>query len=273
MLNRIFEISELVKKTSPLIHCITNHITIHDCANVILSTGAKPIMAEHKKEVAEITKMSKALCINLGNITDNRMESMLISGLVAKENKIPMIIDLVGIGCSSLRLDFSKELINQCSPNVIKGNMSELKALVGVSNATGIDVGAKDLVSEETVLYNADIIRQIAKKFDTIVVATGVLDIISSKNETYIIKNGCYMLSKITGTGCMLNVLIGSFISQGRILEGCILGTLLMGIAGEISECDNKTGSFALNLMNNISDISYDIMKKYAKLERVQINE
>ncbi len=100
-IDNLLQIKKNIKSRKPLIHCITNPISINDCANMVLATGGKPIMAEHPLEVAEITSVSKALGVNLGNITDIRMESMLISGKVAFKNKIPQVIDLVGVGCSN----------------------------------------------------------------------------------------------------------------------------------------------------------------------------
>ncbi|KEH99134.1 hydroxyethylthiazole kinase [Clostridium botulinum C/D str. BKT12695] len=253
----LLQIKQGVKFKNPLIHCITNPISINDCANMVLATGAKPIMAEHPLEVAEITSMANALAINLGNITDVRMESMLISGKVALKNKIPQVIDLVGTACSTLRLNYAKKFISQCKPNVIKGNMSEIKAIYGVeNNSKGIDVGVKDIINKNNIDENVKILNSLAKQTKAIVVATGVVDIITDEKDTYLIKNGCEMLSMITGTGCMLNTLIGSFISSKNILEGTILATALMGICGELSENDRGTGIFKTRLLDNMFSIS-----------------
>ena len=113
MVNNIVNLKNQIQKKAPLIHCLTNHITINDCANIILAIGGKPIMAEHREEVSEITNSSSSLVINLGNITDERMESILISGKAAKQNNIPIILDPVGVGCSSFRLSFAKKNITQ----------------------------------------------------------------------------------------------------------------------------------------------------------------
>ena len=116
-----------IRKNEPLIHCITNPISINDCANAVLATGAKPVMAEHPLEVAHITSMASVLAVNLGNITDARMESIMISGRQAEELNIPSIIDSVGVTCSDIRLKLAKEYIDMCRPAVIKGNISEIK--------------------------------------------------------------------------------------------------------------------------------------------------
>ncbi|HDK7157855.1 TPA: hydroxyethylthiazole kinase [Clostridium botulinum] len=261
------QIRQSVKLKKPLIHYITNPISINDCANMILAVGAKPIMAEHPLEVSEITAVSKSLGVNLGNITDTRMKSMLISGKTAYENKISQVIDLVGVGCSKLRLDYARKFISECHPNVIKGNMSEIKAIYGIkSSAKGIDVGACDIITEQNFHKNIEIIKTLSMGTGAVVAATGVVDIISNGTYTYVIKNGCEMLSMITGTGCMLTGLIASYISSGSILEGTVLAIALMGICGELSQHVKGTGSFRTELIDNMFNISDDMITKKIRM-------
>lgn len=260
-INNLLQIKQSVKLNKPLIHCITNPISINDCANMVLAVGAKPIMAEHPLEVAEITAKSKALGVNLGNITDTRMESMLISGKTAFENKIPQVIDLVGVACSKLRLEYAKKFISQCHPNVIKGNMSEIKAICGIkSNSKGIDVGECDIVTEKNYIENVEILKKLSLETGAVIAATGVIDIIANSTDAYLITNGCEMLSMITGTGCMLNALIASYISSGHILGGTVLAITLMGICGELSQHVKGNGSFRTELIDNMFSISDNVI-------------
>ena len=122
MQQAIPDIRKTVKQNQPLIHCITNPISINQCANAILAIGARPMMAEHPKEVSEITRTARSLMLNLGNITDARMESILISAKTAREQNIPFLLDAVGIACSTLRREYVKELLSTAIPTVIKGN-------------------------------------------------------------------------------------------------------------------------------------------------------
>ncbi|ACA54005.1 putative hydroxyethylthiazole kinase [Clostridium botulinum A3 str. Loch Maree] len=261
------QIRQSVKFKKPLIHYITNPISINDCANMILAVGAKPIMAEHPLEVSEITSISESLGINLGNITDNKMKSMLISGKTSYEKKIPQVIDLVGVGCSKLRLDYAKKFISECHPNVIKGNMSEIKAIYGIkSSAKGIDVGECDIITEQNFDENIEMIKRLSMETDSVVAATGVVDIISNGTYTYIISNGCEMLSMITGTGSMLTGIIASYISSGNILEGTALAIAIMGICGELSQNVKGTGSFRNELIDNMFSISDDIIIKKIRI-------
>lgn len=271
LITKMINIKNKVRINKPLIHCITNHITINDCANVVLSAYGKPIMAEHYKEVSEITASSNALAVNIGNITDNRMESIMISGKIAYEKKIPSIIDVVGVSCSSLRLNFAMDFIGKCKPSVIKGNMSEIKAIFGLdTKSKGIDVNDEDITTEDNISNNIYVVKNLSRKINSVVVATGAIDIISNGDETYIIENGCMELSKITGTGCMLNVLIATYMSSNDILNSAILGTVTMGICGELSSKISKgTASFKIGLLDNISIITDNDIVERMKIVKV----
>ncbi len=272
MLNivKVENIINSIRSNAPLIHCITNPISINDCANAVLAVGAKPIMAEHPKEVAKITSMASVLAVNLGNITDARINSIMISGKTSLENNIPSVIDAVGVTCSDIRLELAKEYINLCRPAVIKGNISEIKVLNGLSSdAAGIDVSDKDTFSSDNEVkmkYTGELVKELAKKTNSVVVATGVVDTISDGCEVYYIQNGCEMMSSITGTGCMLNVLIASYISAGKytdtkILDNAICATALLGIAGERArdytlKNNAGLGTFHVRLLDEISLIN-----------------
>ena len=272
MLNivKVENIINSIRSNAPLIHCITNPISINDCANAVLAVGAKPIMAEHPKEVAKITSMASVLAVNLGNITDARINSIMISGKTSLENNIPSVIDAVGVTCSDIRLELAKEYINVCRPAVIKGNISEIKVLNGLSSdAAGIDVSDKDTFSSDNEVkmkYTGELVKELAKKTNSVVVATGVVDTISDGCEVYYIQNGCEMMSSITGTGCMLNVLIASCISAGKytdtkILDNAICATALLGIAGERArdytlKNNAGLGTFHVRLLDEISLIN-----------------
>ena len=266
-------VRKTIRDSKPLIHCITNPISINDCANVVLATGAKPIMAEHPREVAGITGMAKALAVNLGNITDARMESILISGVEATKKNIPAIIDVVGVTCSDLRLSLAQEFIQKCRPAVIKGNISEIKALSGITtDAVGLDASDQDLFSMENIkslLQVIEIVKSLSNKTGAVVLASGKVDTISDGKCTYLIENGCEMLSSITGTGCMLNVLTGAFLSTTDPIDAAVYATAMMGISGELAETDQGCGTFRCRLLDTINTIHQEELSKRIKLKSV----
>ncbi|OAA92606.1 hydroxyethylthiazole kinase [Clostridium coskatii] len=268
LINNLLQIKRNVKIKKPLIHYITNPISINDCANSMLAIGAKPIMAEHPLEVSEITSASNALGVNLGNITDVRMKSMLISGKTAFKERIPQVIDLVGVGCSKLRFNYAKKFISQCHPDVIKGNLSEIRAICGIeSNAKGIDAGECDRITDDNFDENIEIVKKLSLRTNSVIAATGAVDVITNSSKTYLIKNGCKMLSMVTGTGCMVTALIASYISSLDIFGGTILAVSLMGICGELSHHVTGIGSFRTDLIDNLFTISDNTIINKIKCE------
>lgn len=245
---------EALHKKAPLIHSITNPISINDCANIILSIGGKPIMAEHPLEVKEITSRADALVVNLGNITDARMEAMLISGKAAKEKNIPALIDLVGAGCSKLRLKFAEGFLEECSPAVIKGNMSEIKAIAGLeTDAAGVDASEKDKVTGENIKSSCRIAESLSKKHNAVVAVSGEKDIITDGESTFIVENGVKKLSEITGSGCMQGALMGAFLSVGEPLIAAAAGASFLGIAGEYADKPScGIGTFRIKLFDSL---------------------
>ncbi|HWT27027.1 MAG TPA: hydroxyethylthiazole kinase, partial [Mobilitalea sp.] len=122
-------IIEKIREKSPLVHCITNYVTVNDCANILLACGASPIMADDRLEVEEITSISNALVINIGTLNERTVDSMLAAGRKANELNHPVILDPVGAGASRLRTDTVKRLLSEVKFSVIRGNISEIKAV------------------------------------------------------------------------------------------------------------------------------------------------
>ncbi len=269
LLSQLEPILTYIQQEAPLIHCITNPISINDCANILLAIGARPIMAEHPDEVAEITAIAKGLALNLGNITDARMASMKISAGAAKDKGIPFVLDLVGLSCSRLRQKYAKELLQIAVPDIIKGNISELRTLLGLPTTPGmgVEAGQKEMVTQENALEYARIFQKQAREYHTLLLATGPIDLVVSSEEAYIIANGSNALASITGTGCMNNVLAGACLAGVHGISSqatnntlaAILSCLLLGIAGENIQdiyLSQGPGSFHYSLMDSISQLT-----------------
>lgn len=282
LLSQLEPILTYIQQDAPLIHCITNPISINDCANILLAIGARPIMAEHPDEVAEITAIAKGLALNLGNITDARMASMKISAGAAKDKVIPFVLDLVGLSCSRLRQKYAKELLQIAVPDIIKGNISELRTLLGLPTTPGmgIEAGQKEMVTQENALEYAKIFQKQAREYHTILLATGPIDLVVSSDEAYIIANGSNALASITGTGCMNNVLAGACLAGVHGISSqatnntlaAILSCLLLGIAGENIQdiyLNQGPGSFHYSLMDSISKLTPQTIAKQCNITKL----
>lgn len=269
MQQTISEIRKTVRQNQPLIHCITNPISINQCTNGILAVGARPMMAEHPKEAAEITQTAQALMINLGNITDVRMKSMRICAKTAGEQNIPSLLDTVGIACSGLRREYVHDLLNITVPTVIKGNYSEIQALYQDSyHAPGVDADSD--LNASTIDYAA---ISLAKSLGTIILASGKTDIVTDGNYLYHIHNGTSQLSQVTGTGCLLGALCTAYLSAKVGLEAVITGCSVLGICGELARTDKGTGTFLYNLMDALSTLTDADIEQNIKVEEISIEE
>lgn len=255
-----------VRQKQPLIHCITNPISINQCANAILAVGGRPMMAEHPKEVAEITRTAKTLMLNLGNITDVRMESIENSAQTAARAEIPILLDAVGIACSRLRRDYIHELLSAVTPTVIKGNYSEINALYQDSyHSSGVD--AEDL--DVTAISHAAV--TLAREMNTIILASGKVDIVTDGKQLVHVHNGTPQLSTVTGTGCMLGALCATYLSANTQMEAVITACVVLGIGGEMAETQQGSGTFFVNLMDALSTLTAENIYTNINLEDISL--
>ena len=252
-----------VYEKKPLIHCITNPISINQCANAVLAAGARPVMAEHPLETAEITQTASALMLNIANITDVRMKSIKISSDTAKKYHIPSVLDIVGISCSQLRRNYVHELLDSYIPNVIKGNYSEICAL---SDETYKSAGV-DSHPSATFRKTLDSAVSSAQKYNTVILASGKTDIVTDGKRAAYIHNGSPRLAEITGTGCMQGALTAVYLSVAEDFESAVTACTVMGICGELASHAEGTGSFYTSLLDSLSLLKHSDIEKYMRLE------
>ncbi|MFD0713809.1 hydroxyethylthiazole kinase [Paenibacillus sp. GCM10027626] len=258
-----------VRQTKPLVHHLTNYVTVNDCANVTLAIGASPIMADDIEEAAEITAISSALVLNIGTLNKRTIESMLAAGEKANEMSIPVVLDPVGAGASNFRNQTVRMMLERLQFSVIRGNMSEIRYIAGLQATTkGVDASEADL--ENSLQSGIDIASGLAAQYNCTVAITGETDIVSDGKTVICIENGHPMLGSITGTGCMCTSLIASFCgSTGDYRMAAVAGLLCTGIAGEhaYENAGQKgNGSYRTALIDEISKISAQTIHKGAKV-------
>ena len=269
-MNNIREFSRLieaVRSKKPLVHHITNYVTVNDCANATLAIGASPIMADAIEEAADIAAISSSLVINIGTLNERTIESMIAAGKSANAHGIPIVFDPVGAGASKLRNDTTEKILSELKVSVIRGNISEIRYISGLSsNTKGVDASESDSSSNA-----GEITRELAQRLGCVVAATGATDAISGGHRTVYIKNGTPMLSCITGAGCMCSSLVGSFAgaAPGELFAGTAAAILCMGIAGDISAEKNSSagnGSFRSGVLDAIYNMDAATLEKRARL-------
>ena len=227
-----------VRERRPLIHCITNYVTANDVANLLLACGASPIMADEPEEVEEITARCAGLCLNLGTPSRRTIPSLMRAGVKAGELGRPVVLDPVGVGASALRLRTAQELMARVTFTVLRGNVSELRALAGGQEHTrGVDAGGADAVTEAELERGVAFAKGTARRTGTVVAVTGAIDLVSDGEQCVVIRNGRPEMGLVTGTGCQLSALTAAYLaaSPEHPLEAAAAAVCAMGVAGELA--------------------------------------
>lgn len=230
-----YDILQRVQQEAPLVHCITNTVTINDCANAALACGGRPIMADDPSETAEVTALAKALVLNTGTLHQQTIPAMFASGQAANERGIPVILDPVGAGVSRFRTEHILRLLEQIQFSVIRGNRSELNAIAhGCANRNGVDADSQPMNGEqldETLAFAG----RLSRSTGAVITVTGAADIVTDGQTAYLIRNGHPQMARITGTGCMLSTVTGVYCAANPdcLLEAAAAAVSVFGLCGE----------------------------------------
>ena len=236
MLSELSAFLSLLRDSAPLVHCITNRVTMNDCANILLAAGARPIMADDPDECAEITSISRGLCLNIGTLDKAKIPGMLASGRAANELGLPILLDPVGVGASKLRTETALKIISELSLTAIRMNRSELMSLVASldeAGATADNTTARENPERECAVRrggvdsigDTDDIDRIAKlslrlsqKVGAVVIVTGAVDVVADAacGRVLLIRNGDSRMRKVTGCGCMLSAICTAFLAAAN---------------------------------------------------------
>ncbi len=263
-----------VREKCPLIHNITNYVTVNDCANVLLACGGSPIMSDDKEEVAEITTICSGLNINIGTLNQRTIVSMLLAGKRANELNHPVVLDPVGAGASKLRTETAMQLLEEVKFAVIRGNISEIKTLaLGSGTTKGVDADVADRVTEENLDDVVAFAKAFAAKTGAVIAITGAIDIVADSEKAYCIRNGHPMMSAVTGTGCQLSAMTAAFVTANpdKPLEAAAAAVAAMGYAGEmahsrLNEMDGNS-TYRNYIIDAIYNMTPEILEKGANYE------
>lgn len=297
---------ENVREKAPLIHNITNYVTVNDVANMVLACGAAPMMSDEPSDIEELTSLCAGLNINIGTLNMRRLKGMLLAGRKARELRHAIVLDPVGAGASHLRTQTALRLVEECRPDAVKGNISEIKALMGrfelsggsasdkptmggiepvgdfgmdeisagrAGESRGVDVAGADAVTEENLESAVAYVKRAAARIGAVVAVSGAIDLVSDGKICYVIRNGRPQMSRITGTGCQLSGLMTAFLAANPldVLHAAAAAVCMMGLSGEIGWRNLKPGEGNATYRNRIIDAASlmdgDILEKGANYE------
>ena len=265
-----------VRNAVPLVHCITNYVTVNDCANALLACGGSPIMSDEERDVADIQAICGGLVLNIGTLNAHTIAGMHVAADQASKLGHPIVLDPVGAGASELRTTTASALLDAYGVKVIRGNMSEMKALAGAAASTrGVDVNPDDAVTDENVAASAAFAKSLASKTGAVVAITGAIDIVADAARAFAIRNGSPIMGRITGAGCMLTCVVAAYsvANVDALLEGVVAAVASMGVAGENAAARMQpvdgNASFRTYLIDALYNLDGDSLDAMARIEEV----
>ena len=258
-----FELLERVRQQKPVVHHLTNWVTIYDCAQAVKSLGASPVMAHAREEVADMVQIASAVVLNIGTLTPEMVEAMKLAAQGANRKGIPVVLDACGAGATPLRDRKCLELLEEARIDVIKGNASEIARVGGQRVRTqGVD-------SAEVAGDLAALAVKLARQRTATVVITGQEDIVTDGNRTYLVGNGHEMMAQVVGTGCMAASVIGTFAAVERDLALAAASALVCyGVAGEMAAAKARgPASFKAGLLDSLYRLDRSTLDRRQRLK------
>ncbi len=257
----------LLRENNPLVICYTNDVVKNFTANGLLSIGASPAMSEAPEEAVDMLTYANALLINIGTLTKAREADILKIAKTANQIGTPIVFDPVAVGASQYRKDFCATFLKEIDVAVIKGNASEILALMDT------DTKMKGTDSDQD-LDAITIAKNAYNLFNTAIAITGEVDVVVQDNQIYKLSNGSPLLAKVTGAGCLLGAVIASFLNKDNkvTIEMLIEAISIYNIASEQAEQNSKNngpGSFMVELLNALYHIKYDHYLKMSNRQEV----
>ena len=274
--NELAGIINQTKGTHPLVHCITNYVTVNDVANIILACGAAPVMADAAEEAADISEIADALYINIGTLCPRTVESMLLAGKAANRKGIPVVLDPVGAGASPFRTQTTIRLLKEIKFAAIRGNVSEIKTIASGSGSTrGVDASVDDVVTPENAGRMIAMMKTISAATGAVIAASGAIDVIADADNACLCRNGNQMLCRITGSGCMESGVVASFAGANprKLFEAAAAAMSFVGLCGEIAAKNvlkekRGTGTFRAYFLDAADTLTSEEFSEGCRLEQ-----
>lgn len=263
------DVVERVRREKPLVLHLTNYVTIYDCANIVKVFGASPVMAHAREEVADMVNLASALVLNIGTLTSEFVDAMLLAGKSANNKNIPVVLDVCGAGATKFRDDKCSLILDEVYVSIIKGNSSE------IARTAGEDVQTRGVDAAFVEKNLQDIARDLAKKRDCTVVITGQEDIVADENRVVKVLNGHPMMADIVGTGCMATSVIGTFAAVEKdCVVASVAGLVCYEVAAEIAAKNaSGPGTFREKMFDAVYNLDSGTIKRMQKIEYIEVED
>jgi hydroxyethylthiazole kinase len=252
-----------VREKKPLVHCITNLVSMNYTANALLAMGAAPVMAHARNEVEEMVSRADALVLNIGTLTESWLESMIAAGHAAAGLGLPVILDPVGSGATALRTTAAKRILSRIDVRVVRGNASEILALSETQGATrGVD-------AVHSVADAFDTAFKIAAGLQTTLAVTGPMDMVTDGRRIVRVHNGHPLMAYVTGIGCAVTAAVAAFSTVDTDpLSAAVAALAFVGLCGEVAaRTAAAPGNFAVEVLDALYTVTPEMLATHCKIE------
>lgn len=265
-IREIGSLLDKIRAVNPLVHNITNVVVTNFTANGLLALGASPVMAYAHEEVADMAAIAGALVLNMGTLTEQEVQSMLIAGESANKHEVPVIFDPVGVGATPYRTETAKRVLSRLDISILRGNAAE------IANAAGQQWDIKGVDAGEAKGNTQELAKTAAQELRTVAVITGKQDVVSDGETTFIVNNGHPLLTKVTGTGCLLTSVIGAFSAVEKDpVRAAVAALVVYGTAAELAAeatGDQGPGTFQIEFLNSLYTINASDIEQRGSFEK-----
>lgn len=254
----------MIRRHKPLVHQITNYVVMNETANATLALGALPVMAHAREEVEEMVGLAGALVLNIGTLSPDWIEAMILAGRAANTRGIPVALDPVGAGATRYRTEAARRILAEVRVAILRGNAGEIASLLGrTAEVRGVESMA---VADD----RASLARAAARELNLVAAVTGAIDYVSDGQQVAAVANGHPLLATITGSGCISTALTGCFaaVRPAAPFEAAAEALVALGVAGEDAAAGAAgPGSFHARLYDALAALDSTSLANRAKVE------
>lgn len=278
---RIAEAVHAVRDTTPLAQSFTNFVTINLVANAQLAAGGTAAMSYLPDDVLDIAAICGATYINVGTLLPFYKDALADIARGLHEQGKPWVLDPVAAGLGATRTAIL-ESFRDVPPTIVRGNASEIIVLDRMWGLADADAADVDETTRPAGVESADEVgsampaaRRIARHLAAhsndgqgAVAVSGAVDFVTDGTHDYRLPGGSALMTKITGAGCSLGGVVGTYLAVADPLTAAMAASLHFNRAGEIAEAAaHGPGSFQTEFLDALWNVTAEQIAESAILQ------
>lgn len=238
---------------NPLVHCITNYVSMDIAANMLNAAGASPAMVHDTHEAGEFASIASGIMINIGTPSPPWVDGMRAAVRAAADREIAWVLDPVAVGATTYRQGIVAELLEH-RPAVIRGNASEIVTIAtAVTSGRGVD---SDTGIDQAVSAAGDL----ARRTGATVAITGSSDVVTDGEHVLCVEGGDPAMPLITALGCSVSAVTAACCAvSDDPVHASAAALAMFAVAGQRAGADSAgPGTLRWRLIDEIAKLTAD---------------